>query len=85
MIIFASKSITGVQWENGQPAMWQQVGAWPQGTSLLSPTALMPQPVGQVWPQPVGGSDGRSAEVDFNITPSLSYFKTILGGRLQVQ
>ena len=54
MIIFALKSITGVQWENGQPAMWQQVGAWPQGTSLLSPTALMPQPVGQVWPQPVG-------------------------------
>ena len=42
--------ITGVQWVNGQPAMWQQVGAWPQGT--ISPTGLMPQPVGQVWPPP---------------------------------
>ena len=30
--------------------MWQQVGAWPQGT--ISPTGLMPQPVGQVWPPP---------------------------------
>merc|ERR1712083_504119 len=50
MIIFAVKSITGVQWVNGQPAMWQQVGAWPQGT--ISPTGLMPQPVGQVWPPP---------------------------------
>ena len=50
LIIFAVKSITGVQWVNGQPAMWQQVGAWPQGT--ISPTGLMPQPVGQVWPPP---------------------------------
>ena len=44
MIIQAWKSITGVQWLNGQPVMWQQVGpgAWPQGNNLFSSTGLMP-------------------------------------------
>ena len=53
MIIYAFKSITGVQWLNGQPVMWQQAGAWPQGTNLLSPTGLMPQPLGHNWPVPI--------------------------------
>ena len=44
---------TGVQLLNGQPAVWQQVGAWPQGTNLLSPTGLIPQPLGQNWPVPI--------------------------------
>ena len=35
-----------VQLLNGQPAVWQQVGAWPQGTNMLSPTGLIPQPLG---------------------------------------
>ena len=44
---------TGVQLLNGQPAVWQQVGAWPQGTNMLSPTGLIPQPLGQNWPVPI--------------------------------
>ena len=52
MIIQAWKTITGVQWLNGQPVMWQQVGpgAWPQGNNFFSSTGQMPQPFGQNWP-----------------------------------
>lgn len=67
MIIYAFKSITGVQWLNGQPVMWQQAGAWPQGTNLLSPTGLMPQPLGHNWPVPIAalpiaGYDNRQVQ-----------------------
>ena len=55
MIIQAWKSITGVQWLNGQPVMWQQVvpGAWAQGNNFFSSTGQMPLLFGQSWPVPI--------------------------------